>query len=246
MRVPDLLVEQLALGELDAARAAQVRDALSREEGGLARLEALETSSARILAAHPPARVAREVLRRLGRSPAERTSRTWAIAAMATVGAAMVALVVLPLRGPDDDTRIKGLTPSLHVYRQRAGGELERVRAGATARPGDLIQLSIVAPRTHAAVVSLDGAGAVTAHFPDGSRAAPVGDGEHPLPRAFELDAAPGFERFVLVTGDRPFDVADVIAAARAVAAAPGSVERPLSLPAGLDQTSFVLLKESR
>ncbi len=64
-RVPDLFVEQLVLGELDPTRAAEVRAALEAEPGGLMRLEALQESSARILAQHPPALVRREVERRL-------------------------------------------------------------------------------------------------------------------------------------------------------------------------------------
>jgi hypothetical protein len=35
------------------------------------------------------------------------------------------------------------------------------------------------------------------------------------LPVAFELDATPGFERFVFVTSDAPFDTAPVVAALR-------------------------------
>lgn len=54
-RVPDLRVEQLVLGELDEKRAAEVRAALEAEPGGAERIEALRTSSARILAQHPPA-----------------------------------------------------------------------------------------------------------------------------------------------------------------------------------------------
>src|SRR5262249_37963773 len=117
----------------------------------------------------------------------------------------------------------------------------ERLHEGDAARAGDLIQVAIAGPIAFAAVVSIDGAGGVTVHYSDGERAAPVQAGEHPLPRAFQLDAAPLFERFVLVTGERPFDAAAVVSAARA---APG-IDRPLSLPAGFHQSSFVLRKVS-
>jgi hypothetical protein len=64
------------------------------------------------------------------------------------------------------------------------------------------------------------------------------------LPRAFELDAAPEFERFILVTGEKPFAASVALDAARALAVR-GAAARtdPLALPAGLAQTSFLLVK---
>jgi len=236
-RVPEHLVERLALGELDVARAAEVRAQLAGEPGGLERLEQLKTSDARILAAHPPALVAREVGRRLGR-PARQPRRKWLLLAPA-LAAAGVALVVVNTQS--DTERLKGPPAALHVFRQRAG-TAEPLRPGADARAGDLIQLSIFAPGAYAAVVSFDGGGGVTRHFPDGAQAARLGPGELPLPRSFELDAAPRFERFVLVTSARPFAVAQVAEAARA-AAASGSDQLPL--PSDLRQSSFLLRKVS-
>lgn len=57
-------------------------------------------------------------------------------------------------------------------------------------------------------VASCDAPGAVTWHLPEapGWAAALVKDGERALAHAYELDASPGFERFVFVTADVPFD----------------------------------------
>ena len=57
-RVPDLLVEQLALGELSPKRAAELRARLQAERGGLERLAAIELENSAILQALPPRRVA--------------------------------------------------------------------------------------------------------------------------------------------------------------------------------------------
>ena len=51
-RTPDLLVERLALGELDAARARDVRARLE-ENGELDRLAEVEASNAAFIEAHP-------------------------------------------------------------------------------------------------------------------------------------------------------------------------------------------------
>lgn len=92
-------------------------------------------------------------------------------------------------------------------------------------------------------VVSIDGRGHVTRHLPEEGAAAAALDGrEQALPHAYELDDAPAFERFVLVTGPRAFDVAAVLAAAAALPREEART-RALSLPDGLAQRSVVLDK---
>ncbi|NBD09727.1 MULTISPECIES: ActD-like protein [Corallococcus] len=145
-------------------------------------------------------------------------------------------------------TRSKGLQPRLDVHRQVAS-RTERLTDGAPAQAGDVVQLSYTAAgRVQGVIVSVDGRGAVTAHLPDqGDTSVPLArSGTHLLPRAYELDDAPGFERFFLITADAPFDREDVMAAARVLAASPDARTAPLALPSGLGQTSFLLEKPSR
>lgn len=71
-------------------------------------------------------------------------------------------------------------------------------------------------------------------------------DGAVALPQSYELDAAPAFERFVLVSADDPnaaIDPTQVMAAARALAALPTAASDPLALPAGWRQSSFLVRK---
>jgi hypothetical protein len=60
-----------------------------------------------------------------------------------------------------------------------------------------------------------------------------------PLPQAYELDDAPAFERFYMVTADEPFAVETVVDAIRRAGA-----DGRLDLPAAMDQSSVVLEKE--
>ena len=81
-------------------------------------------------------------------------------------------------------------------------------------------------------IVSVDGAGEVTLHFP----ADETGDttlqqyGNIRLPHAFELDNAPDFERFYFVTADAPLSPRAVLAAVPTAAFDPSwtIVEVPL------------------
>ncbi|NOK18212.1 ActD-like protein, partial [Corallococcus carmarthensis] len=146
-----------------------------------------------------------------------------------------------------EPTRSKGLQPRLDVHRQVAT-RTERLTDGAPAQAGDVVQLSYTAAgHAHGVILSVDGRGTVTPHLPAlGDTSVPLErSGAHLLPRAYELDDAPGFERFFLITADAPFELEGVMAAARVLATSPEARTAPLTLPAGLGQTSFLLEKPS-
>ncbi|MEX1366528.1 MAG: hypothetical protein AB1Z98_25615, partial [Nannocystaceae bacterium] len=116
------------------------------------------------------------------------------------------------------------------------------------AAAGDRLQVSYrAAGFAQGAIVSIDGAGVTTLHFPATEDASPRLDqwGRIPLAESYELDDAPGFERFFFVTvaqDEPPLDVARVLDAARSLAASDG-LEGELSLPEGWRQQSLVLRK---
>lgn len=255
-RVSDWLLERLVAGELDEAHDAEVRARLGREVGGMDRLEALLQSNREILADHPPASVVAEIQRR--RAGALAVERAAADARVRSNRGVRLGLLGLPLAGAvallalyaipkgadgpaDEYIGIKGggVVPKLRVYR-KDGERAALLAEGALVRPHDTLQIAYVpAGRPYGAVVSLDGRGVVTFHLPESAGPSPTladgREGEVPLPHAYELDAAPGFERFVFVTARRPFDVQDVARALRA--------GQPL--PAELTQTVFNVRKES-
>ena len=132
------------------------------------------------------------------------------------------------------------------LHRDRERGRVEQLGASdARARANDLLQLSYrVARADFGLIFSIDGRGTVTRHFPDGDEAAQLEAGALiPLPRSYELDDAPRFERFFLVTGAKPFDSAAVVEAARSLAASGSAEQGALSLPAGLAQKALTLRK---
>ena len=147
----------------------------------------------------------------------------------------------------EEGVRLKG-GAQLLVVRQRQGTSVA-LRAGDAAAPGDLLQVSYRAPEPmFGAVLSIDGRGSVTWHFPEGESAAALEtDALTALPHAYELDDAPLVERFFLITGATPFPLVPIMDAAErlgrdsAVLADPRS---SLSLPSGLGQASFIVRKE--
>jgi hypothetical protein len=252
-RVSDLTLEQHRLGELDDAAAAAMTERIGRDPALRGRLEALERSDAEILAAHPPAEVAACIRGRLVR---ERRLKRIPVARMIlpAAAAALLALTLFTVRdrllAGTDDTRLKGLTTSLSAWR-KVGEGAERLADGASARAGDVVQLSYLAgDARYGVILSIDGRGVVTFHLPEGWEGGPARSpaldrtGEITLASAYELDDAPSFERFFLVYGGDPFAVSAAADAARRLAAKPDSALRDrLGLPRGLQQVSFLLLK---
>lgn len=244
-RIPDWVLERHAVGELPPG---YTPEDLAADPTVPERLAALRRSNAEILQQHAPGAVAREVLRRHARGPA-RTLRVgpWLpVLVPAMVTAAVVAVVVsrsaasrLP-EVEEDRVTFKGSVPALEVYRQ-ADGPPVRLADRAEARPGDVLQLRIVsAGAAYGAVVSIDGNGSVTLHAPSRIGPAIALRPQLTLASAYALDAAPRFERFILVTSAAPFDAAAVVAAARS--AGPEETA-PLALPEGLQQFSIVVRK---
>jgi hypothetical protein len=263
-RTPDWLLERIALGELPPEELAAARARLAREPEGEARLAALEVENKAILEKLPPAAVAREVelrdavARRKEAARGEaRPLRQWAPAFALVPALAVVLLVVVrpgssttgngvEVPGPEI-TRTKGLLPQLIVHRQGTPAP-ERLADGTAAAAGDVVQVAYAAAgHPYGAILSVDGRGTVTLHAPEsGGQAVPLApSGTHALPRAYELDDAPAFERFIFITSDTPFALDGVLAAARAVATSADARTAPLALPEGFSQVSFTLEKVS-
>ncbi len=253
--ISDLMLEQYRLGELSAAQAQAVREELTRDQVLRERLAAIAASDEEIRASYPAARMVPLIEERarhagaVGARGARRLLRpAWAIPIAATI----VILLSLPIvLRPSGETRLKGLAAHLVVFRKTAGGA-EELRAGAVAHKGDVLQLSYTAGGAKYGVIfSLDGRGTLTWHMPPGysggPRTSPPLEPQGPvvLPSAYELDDAPGFERFFLVYATSPFEVADVQRAARGLTDRRAAADQgSLPLPSGLGQSSLLIKKQ--
>ncbi|MGB1013655.1 MAG: ActD-like protein [Nannocystaceae bacterium] len=259
---PPLLAEQLALGELPPQQATSVRARLgSRAEVVVSELH---RSDAEIRRDVPVKSIADEVARRRAKQTSKRTRRALWVAVPAL---ACVALLVLrggePVPTPEtrlstphtapqppgaNGVRLKGFSPHLRLYR-RTPGEPEMLTDGSTARAGDVIQISyLAAGRPAGVLLSIDGRGQVTAHLPvpgSTTQAVVLREGSEVfLEDAFELDDAPHFERFMLITAAEPFEVAPILAAVQELAQdATLARSARVKLGEGFEQYSLTLIK---
>lgn len=273
--ISDLEVERMLLDELPEERTRLIRESLEANQDS--RIDQFRASNQEILQAYLPGEIAQEIQRRLhpsgSRSEAE-SGKVWkrffwtGLPMVASAAALIIWLRVEPSEQEQskdhyafngemgranaiaDQVRIKGLRPYLRVYRQK-GSVTEKLDNRSLAASGDLLQLSYVAAGHRQGIVfSLDGAGVVTLHYPsDPSQSTQLQDGgEVPLSHAYELDAAPSFERFFLVTtqDNRSVDVELVLSAARELGRDLIRAEQQdLALPAHYFQFSIVLRKGS-
>ena len=203
MSVPDWKLERMLQGEVPP------------EESEKERLDALRREDEEILAAHPPAEVAREVRRRGAQAEWQRPRIVRYAMPVLAAAAAVLLFVAIP---QEPTERSKGATPYLVIHRS-AGDSADRLEPGARVNARDVLQVSYVAlGRPYGLILSIDGAGVVTLHHPalkDGDQKLVDQDGAVPLPSAYELDDAPDFERFLFVTSNQPLDVDAILEKAR-------------------------------
>ncbi len=116
--------------------------------------------------------------------------------------------------------RVKGNTaapstaePQIKLYRQK-GREIQALQDGDFARSGDVIQITYnVSAGNYGVIFSVDGNGNITRHFPENTwQAAELEQrpDETPLDFSYELDNAPDFECFILVTSKKQFSLDDI------------------------------------
>lgn len=172
-----------------------------------------------------------ETLRKLLESLAMRPALTvGAVATLAILLALPFFLTQTPeaaLGGQEDEyVRLKGMEPSLSIYKQVESGEIQEISSGESATAGDALQVAYnAAGAEHGMIFSVDGRGTVTLHFP----ASPFESdelrtgGEVALPYSYVLDDSPRFERFYLVAASGALDVAGVLNRVESLVAGEGS-----------------------
>ncbi len=248
--VPDVVLERYRLDELPTLDAESVERRLREEPALRRRLETIEASDLEMERAGTADRLAAGVQVRAARLRAQPQAPTrpavthWFVPA--AIAVAVVALVVVSLPSPD---RVKGLKPSLTLFRKTAAGT-ERLEPGRALRAGDLVRVAYQgAARPYGVILSIDGRGGVTLHLPTSGRvAARLQPGDRVLlEQAYELDDAPRWESFCLVTGKAPFEVGPILDAARRAAAAAGGAGPPaLDIGPDLEQVSLFFIKEDK
>jgi len=223
--ISDFTLEQYLLGELPKREQDKIEGLLAQDPGLQARIQRLDHHNQRFLGDHPASVVLKKAEFQPEATPPAR-NRPLPLPGFALAGLGVAAMVlVLPLvfqNNPGPENRIKGGTgtsrgPS-QTLDQASGGISVFLLLGNSSVPlvngtlahdKDRIQVALkTVSDEYALLVSIDGTGRVTLHAPDSLKSPLKLATDVPvlLPFAYQLDDAPSFERFVLITGDTPFD----------------------------------------
>jgi Domain of unknown function (DUF4384) len=183
-----LRLDRWMMGELDAADAETVGTHVSSCSTCLSAVAGIRGVREEVRALPIPAALGRPAPRR--RIPG---------AAVAGLGLALAATLVVVLRPPPATERSKGGGGiGLTMFVQH-GNEVRRAAPGETVSPGDAIRFAVSTPTTaYVAVLSVDPLGRASVYFPQAALAAEVPAGtEVPLPLGTRLDATTGEERLL-------------------------------------------------
>jgi hypothetical protein len=258
---PDLFFEKLLLDELPQSE----KERLLKDPDVRHRLEELKAENRRILEEYPPEEMAKAIRNRQAwsqksqavQSPRIRPRPASIRRLVPVVSFALLVLVgglLMVTRGPSffgpqsqgAETRLKGGAAHLNVYMKTDTGA-RLLEDQARVSEGTTLQIGYVSgANEYGVIVSIDGRGTVTLHYPLSAVTDQTleGEGEVLLPFAYTLDDAPGFERFIFVVSEKPFSVETVLAAAKQLFEEPEKAKsQDLDLPRGLEQSSILLSK---
>ena len=238
-RVPDYILERYAAEELPQPETETLGRRLEREPRLAERLAELHASNEEILHRYPAGAFMASI------EPPKRSLWVQPRFLAPALAAAAVMMIIWAgpqiLPGPVPTERVKGLQPQLRIYRQAAQGA-DNLEAGALAGQHDLLQISyIAAGAAHGVILSVDGRGVVTLHFPDtvdGTTELDQG-GETAISFAYELDDAPDYECFFLVTSESPLAVEEILEAAQRFEVD----EQVLTVPSNCEQHGIAINK---
>jgi anti-sigma-K factor RskA len=270
--INDFVLERYVLGELPGKRARKIKKWMKTDARLREKVEEIKKSNQEILTQYPPGFVAPKIMSRHNsntRHEIEEITRPKPVffkrilyASPAFAAALLIILVLFPLRKGDitsptdhtqqDDILVKGVKeidmskPQLLVHRKR-NDRIELLKNGDRGKAGDLLQLAyIAAKQSHGVILSIDGNGSVTLHFPDKENdpTSLVQDKEILLPNAIELDNAPGFERFFFITSNVEINTAEILKKARILANNPDRAKKEnMDLPENVNQYSIIIIK---
>jgi hypothetical protein len=272
LAVSDYYLERYVLGELAAEEAEEIRGLASSDPEVRRALKEIESSNREILELYPPSAVKTALLERLKKieqSPATRATlfNFFPLRPILVVSFALAVLLafailflprfqkpagIIPPTSEEESTLVKGFQnidlskTQLLVYRKNKN-LVEILTDGGQAGRGDLLQLAYVTTKDpYGLILSIDGRSSVTLHFPaekDGSSLL-VLNKKTALPHAIELDDAPAFERFFLITSAFPIDVHNVLKKAENLARDRERVRKEkLDLAEDIRQYSVLILK---
>ena len=258
-------LERYLLGELPSTRMEEINKLLEMDPELREKLAALKRSNEEILKQYSPEVVEPQIMTQLQAGREDKGTQPVFLKrllyATPVLAAALVVLFIV-FQNPGghttqdiqglQGTRIKGIEtidvsePHILVHR-KINNTVELMENGDNASAGDLLQIAYVSVGVpYGVILSIDGRGVVTLHYPESEDTEPILDQNKKtlLSTSYELDDAPDFERFFFITSKSKIDVQAILNSARVLAKHPQTSNlEELDLPDTLSQYSLLIKK---
>jgi hypothetical protein len=202
VRPSQLQLARYVTGELTGTERVAIEALLDQDPDSRAAVEELRAASSAAPAVDVAALRARAQAVPLERpTTPEPANRAWVVSLLALAAALLLAILASPTLGPEAGVRLRGITDlDVYVMEDRAGRLVPEVWGGQPLAAGAQLAFAPIAPGAEGVVLlSVDGGGAWSVHFPSaGSTPQPM-PRQGVLPNTLVLDAAPGPEVFIAV-----------------------------------------------
>ncbi len=264
-QLSDMLLEQYILNELPRKKMKEIEEYLKNNPEANQKLNNIKKSNTEILSSYDEEEITTEIKRRYEiqknlikeQKPKPVSSfRRFTLPAFAMATAAVILVLFSPtfnnlIRSPIDNdslevTRTKGEKTKLYIYRKK-DNRVEVIEKGSITKENDLLQIAYVSREEgHGVILSIDGRGAVTLHFPEDSSSSTKLELNKKilLPSAYELDDAPTFEKFFFITSKNKLNVKQILNSAKVQSARPANVlKENLKRDSSIRQISFLVKK---
>ena len=221
MKITDFDIEQFILGELESEKRDFILNELNSSAELRSKIAKIKLANEKFLEENPAHLMATQIENESLRKELDKPLYSSKWFAIPTVTLVLLMTFIIPgeyfsqegnvvgvWSSSSYEERIKGEEFSMQIHR-KTSNSVSLLSDSMKVSEGDLLQISIkYMASTFASVLSVDGRGVVTTHFPnEGSQGELKNQGLYILPFSYELDDAPKFEKFYLITSDTPVNL---------------------------------------
>ena len=221
-KIPDIVLEQFVLGELPIEKMKDIKSLLQSDDSIRKRIELIEKSNNDFRTKYPfaktciPAAVSAD--RKKKGSSHYKKILIFPSAALVVAACTLIFVKVTPLFDTfDNSVIIKGKTENLFLYRKN-GNQADILKNGDAAKKDDIVQIAYQIPKERNCIIfSIDGNSGVTLHYSSSEKSMPDSSktGKIFVPESYQLDDAPYYERFFMITSDSEIRREEILSRAK-------------------------------
>ncbi len=217
-KIPDIVLEQYILGELSSEKMRDIKSLIDSDNFLRNRVKLMEKSNNDFLNKYPFSKTRIPSIISAGHKKRNhsRFRKIFIVpsAALALAACTLLFIKVSPFFDPiDNSVIIKGNAENLFLYRKN-GNQADILKNGDAAKKNDILQIAYQIPKDRYCIIfSIDGNSSVTLHYSSSDKSAPEDSapGKIFVPESYQLDDAPYFERFFMITSDKKIYDGDIL-----------------------------------